>query len=315
VFAEDRRELQAHIDSEAAAEVFRMLDPSYCPRCDNAIAIERKKREKISHECSVCGEHITTDENATEIKERLERSVRETESALNRARRVRNDVDVALIDIREQVSSLEETADALSKRMANFGERRRLETEVVVLEARLAEASLDLEPADDKPDYTGILDALVAETELRVKAAQAQLLRTISEKIVSYAKRFGMDALNSAELKGNVTLPLVKGGRATTYSRVTQGEKLRLKVATVLAMISVAESKGVGRHPGLLMIDSPGAQEVTRKDLEELTAGLEEVAKEFDHLQVFIAAVASDAITAHVPRERVLYARGDAPLW
>jgi hypothetical protein len=155
----------------------------------------------------------------------------------------------------------------------------------------------------------------VAVTETRVKSVQADLLDAVSKQIVAYARRFGLDALSDAELKGNLNLPLVKGGQHTSYSKVTDGEKLRLKVATVLAMISVAEAHGVGRHPGLLMIDSPGAQEVSPQDLEELIAGLEEVSKEFKHLQVFIAALASPAIRNHVPSDRLKYAAGDAALW
>ena len=66
-----------------------------------------------------------------------------------------------------------------------------------------------------------------------------------------------MSAITKAKLKGNASLQIIKGGQTTTYSKLTGGEKLRLKVATVLAIISVAESRELGRHPGLLFIDSP----------------------------------------------------------
>jgi hypothetical protein len=63
------------------------------------------------------------------------------------------------------------------------------------------------------------------------------------------------------------------------------------------------------------MIDSPGAQEIAREDLDQLIGGLEEVSKEFGHLQVFIAAMSSPVVVDHVPAERMRHAAGDTPLW
>ena len=116
-------------------------------------------------------------------------------------------------------------------------------------------------------------------------------------------------------MKGNANLSLVKGGVPTSYSKVTEGEKLRLKVATVLAMIEVAEKRGVGRHPGLLMIDSPAAQEVSPNDLDELVAGLQSVSKSIPHIQVFVAGRTSVAITEHVPEKNRREALGEGFLW
>jgi hypothetical protein len=44
-YLQDRRELQAHLDSTAAGSIFRLLDPSCCPRCDHEIDQARKKIE------------------------------------------------------------------------------------------------------------------------------------------------------------------------------------------------------------------------------------------------------------------------------
>ena len=112
-----------------------------------------------------------------------------------------------------------------------------------------------------------------------------------------------------------MVLKLTKGGEETSYSKVTEGEKLRLKVATVLAMISVGEKKGVGRYPGLLMIDSPGAQEVASKDLEQLISGLEDLSNELEHIQVIVASISSDAILNHVDESRLKQSHADNPLW
>ena len=314
-YGEDRQQLQAHIDSEAAGAVFRQLDPSCCPRCEAMIAAERKQQERAQHLCSVCGEHLKSDVDATAVRAQLEAQVNASRKALDKAARALGEAETSLALIRANKDAADAEITTLTVKLSDFDARGKLIVEIAALEGRLAEASREPNSETDANDDAPVVDAVVAVTEELVKNAQADLLEKVSERIVAYARRFGMENLNDAELKGNVQLRLTKGGESTSYSKVTLGEKLRLKVAAVLAMISVAEAEGVGRHPGLLMIDSPGAQEISRKDLDELAAGLEQVSREFGHLQVFVAALASPAITSHVPPERRLHAHRDDPLW
>lgn len=314
-YADDRHELQAHLDAEAAGAVFRLLEPTCCPRCDAEIGDERRLRERKTHSCSVCGEGVASDSDSELRRDILTSRVEESKAALEKTKRAEKHVSDSLIGLAIEAHRLDSEIHQLSQRLASSGDRNRIEFEIAALEARLSEAGYDPEPEEPKSEEFSILEALISETESRVKSVQTGVLDAVSQKLVIYAKRFGMDALSAAQLKGNMALSLIKGGQDTSYSKVTDGEKLRLKVAAVLAMISVAEAQGVGRHPGLLMIDSPGAQEIAAKDLEELISGLEEVSKEFKHLQVFVAAMASPAIKKHVPAERTLYAPGQAALW
>lgn len=314
-YARDRHDLQAHLDAEAAGAVFRMLDPTCCPRCEFEIGKERKEREKMHHSCSVCGETVVSDQSAGDIEVELRERVKASQASLSQTKSKQQAAEAKLQAIKQRIEQITREIEALTPQAAAFGKRAQLQTDIAILEARISEASR--EPDIDEPasDELKILEKLVDETDVRVKFVQSQVLKDVSSKLTLYAKRFGMEALESAELKGNLNLPLIKGGSPTNYGSLTQGEKLRVKIATVLAIISVAETNGIGRHPGLLMIDSPGAQEVTHKDLEELIKGLEEVAKEFSHLQVFIAAISTSAITQHVSPEHTIAAKGENSLW
>lgn len=189
---------------------------------------------------------------------------------------------------------------------------------MAVLEGRFEEAEASIGPdaqANDRSEELKILSAVVKETESRVKAVQDGLLEDVSGRLVEYANAFGMENLSEASLKGNASLSLIKGGAPTSYSKVTEGEKLRLKVATVLAMIEIAEERGIGRHPGLLMIDSPAAQEVSPVDVDHLVAGLQSVFTKLPHFQVFVAGISSKAITDHIPKAHRREVAGDAFLW
>jgi hypothetical protein len=313
---EDRRYLQAHIDAEAAGEVFRRLAPTICPRCDCPITDARRKREREKLQCSVCGDPIVADSDAENLRRTLDVQLAASKLAKDTAERNLQACDSLLKSIREKIADVDARAEHLTRKLVDLEPRRQIQTDIAVLEARLAEVSFDPEPenlvADEEVE---ILKAVVAETEERVKAVQTELLKSISTRIVGYAQRFGMANLSSVDLKGNAQLPMVKGGNPTSYSHCTDGEKLRLKVATTLAIIDEAEKNGVGRHPGLLMIDSPGAHEVAQKDLDELISGLKEITQELPHLQVFVASIASAAVLGHLPKERLQHAHGNDALW
>ncbi len=121
--------------------------------------------------------------------------------------------------------------------------------------------------------------------------------------------------LSEAKLKGNAHLDIVKGGKAMSFGAVTVGEQLRLKIATVLAILKSGERRGIGRHPGLLFIDSPGGEELADDNLEDLMRELKAVSVELEHLQVFVAAVASPPMLAHVDPKRLMRKQGEDWMW
>lgn len=316
VHQEDRRDLQAHMDAMSAMAVFRRLEPKCCPRCDHTISKAKKELESSTHSCSVCGEPITNSEDGEAIKSELQERVSASEAAVVRASTKKEEAENELAALRGKIDLLQSRLESASKKLGSAVRRQDAAIAVAALEGRLEEASRSpVSQADDRSGELKILSAVVAETEARAKAVRDGLLNDVSTRLVEYAKDFGMENLSEASLKGNAALSLIKGGVPTSYSKVTEGEKLRLKVATVLAMIEIAEGQGVGRHPGLLMIDSPAAQEVSPVDVDHLIAGLQAVFTKLPHFQVFVAGISSNAITDHIPEANRREVAGNAFLW
>jgi transcription elongation factor Elf1 len=318
VHQEDRRDLQTHIDAMSATAVFRRLEPKCCPRCDHTISKAKKELESSTHSCSVCGESITNAEDGEAIKAELQERVVASKAAVARASAKKDEAENELADLRGKIDLLQIRLEAASKELGSAVRRQEAATAVAVLEGRLEEAEASISPSVQDNDRSGelkILSAIVTETEARVKAVRDGLLKDVSERLVEYSNAFGMENLSKASLKGNASLSLIKGGVPTSYSKVTEGEKLRLKVATILAMIEIAEARGVGRHPGLLMIDSPAAQEVSPIDVDHLIAGLQTVSTKLPHFQVFVAGISSKAITDHIPKAHRREVAGNAFLW
>jgi len=314
-YLQDRRELQAHQDSTAAGSVFRLLDPSCCPRCDHEIDQARKKNEATSHSCSVCGENISSSEDADVLRKELEASVKASKAAFEKAQKNRNLADESLQALQTDLENIQTKSEALTLQLGSFEARKLLANEIAVLEGRLEEAGFDPGSDDVTDDEAAVLKAIVSETETRSKAVRDEFLGEVSASLLHFAQRFGMHSLSKAQLRGNANLILTKGGAETSFSKVTKGERLRLKVATVLAMIQVGERRGVGRHPGLIMIDSPAAQEIAPEDLRELLSGLKDIRDELPHLQIFVAGVTSKAMIDHVPESHRREATNGGYLW
>jgi hypothetical protein len=301
-YQDDRRYLQSHLDAMAAGAVFRTLDPVCCPRCDHEVSSAKKAKEKETHACSVCGEIIVTNEDAELMKAELEIRAKASKTAYQNALANHGATVQELQNLQIDIENIQSDLEKQTELLGTFEQRQQVQSEISTLEGRLAEAASEPNrgSASSEPEL-GVLSAVIAETESRVKDLREDVFSDISARLVQYARRFGMHNLSEGVLRANATLSLTKGGVVTSYSKVTEGEKLRLKVAAVLAIIEAAEKRGLGRHPGLLMIDSPAAQEVSPHDVAELVAGLRSVSQEIPHLQVFVAGVTSPAITAHVP--------------
>ncbi|MDE1161247.1 MAG: hypothetical protein PW792_04780 [Acidobacteriaceae bacterium] len=317
LYNSDRQELQTHHESVAAGAVFRLLDPTFCPRCDTAISEQKKKRENSTHSCSVCGEHTHTDEDALAVQAELDKRVKASKAALDAAETALGAAKDVSEQLRSSALDLQTRIEHETTKLGSYERQQELKRDIAVLQGRIDEVGFSSNSAPEGvvSEDLKILAAIVSETENRVKAVRGNLLNDVSERIVHYAQQFGMRNLTNATLGANATLALVKGRTNTSYSKVTPGEKLRLKVATILAMVEVGESNGVGRHPGLLMIDSPAAQEVYQGDLDALVSGLQKVSSDIVHFQVFVAGRTSDAITQHVPNSHRREALDGGFLW
>ena len=312
---EDRQALRLHEEDSSAQTVFRALDPKSCPRCETAISQARKRQEQATNCCAVCGGSVHSDMDEAEIRQQLASNLKASKDAQAEAKKRLNDLNAALEEVKQAVKNLADQQDKITRQMSRPTKYGELQADVAGLRARIDELSMMMPKASDVSTDVGFLKVVEDETKKRMKEHQDLLLAKISTRIVDYAQRFGMVLLESAKLSGGLQLQIVKSGTPSSYSRLTDGEKLRLKLATLAALIVVGEEENVGRYPGLLVIDSPGAQEVAYKDLEQIIAGLNDVAKEINHLQVIVGSRASGAICEQIAKTQCVQAVGTDYLW
>lgn len=327
---------QAEAEDAVAHRLFNGMSPTACPRCSTKVTTERYSAEATEHECSLCtselhiedvvveafpepvptplSEVITADEDeddeGADPLEALREAVAESEAGVEALEVKFRNADWSRLD-----------AEAAAQKGRNHLEsaRARLQAE---FELARAESALETLRKTSGPEPSSpavdeellILETASKLTKKWVKDDQDPLLESVSATITSLARRFGSTNLTAVSLKGNGNMDVHKGGAVTGYSALTNGEKLRIKLAAVIALIELGHRDGVGRHPGLLFVDSPAAEEIPEADLRTMLEAMRSVAEETD-LQIVIATTYGPMLSSVLPQENLLVATGADFVW
>lgn len=210
-----------------------------------------------------------------------------------------------------------------SNRAATGAATARQQAQLDLARAEGAAAALAPDNSQVGPD-PGQVDALAADlvvlnsakkvTTTWVQDGQRQWLSDLGEDITKLAREFGMSNLTQVDLGGGAAMTVHQGGQTNNYSACERGEKLRLKLATAVALIKQGHARGVGRHPGLLFVDSPGAEEVPIEDLDVMLEALQREATAAD-IQVFIGTRHTEELVALLGEDRCRLGRGTNFVW
>ncbi len=312
----DQARLRDLRETAVAQRFFGALKPTCCPRCSTTLD-QLPHADLDETHCRICGsapaeapdDPSATDELAASI-ETLKAAHAQAKTA---ARQVTKAAAATEADLAQARADLTAAQAAMPRESA-----LRAYLEVARLEGKLAERQAAEQHAR-QPDAMSaeeqVLEAAAKEADKRAKDASTALLGAVSEEICRLAIRLGMKELQAIKLLGNGKLEVTKGGSKTTFTAVTPGEQVRLRIATLLALLRVGEETGVGRHPGLLLLDSAGAQETIDVDVAEVLSQLKDICEETAGLQVITATAKRDLATAAIPADRLRVAGPGDPVW
>jgi hypothetical protein len=332
------------VEDALARRFFNAMTPTVCPRCSSAVTEERRYAEGDEHACSLCSSHLDLDAFAGNVvvasdvpghaREALvaatadiERVVDDEEpvtDVLEALLQAAGEANAAVAAIQAELADAERDrrdaqAAALATQAGTEQARERFRAE---LELARAEGALESmrQPVDvslsERPDVlrVAVLEAADRVTGTWLKRDQDPLLIEVSQEIARLVRSFGADNITSVSLKGNANMDVHKGGTKSGYGALTNGEKLRLKLATAIALIAHGHRAGVGRHPGLLFIDSPAAEEIPADDLEIMLEAMRAAAEETS-MQIVVATTHGPLLTAVLPSANALVATGDDFVW
>lgn len=305
----------------AANAIFKRLNPTCCPHCDTKIDKKKIEKEKTSHHCAICDSKVLDSEDSEVLLDELKINLKASEQAFKEIKIEYDKQKTKHTNLSFNLLQFQKNIDQIEVELKTFSKRNEVEKEVTRLlilkdEYTILEENPNNIVNENKPiDEKKIITKAIEVTKGRFDELQKQLLEEVSDEILRISKLVGLYNIESVNLTATPHLKLQKDGSSTSYSSCSEGEKLRLKVITTIALLSVAEKKQVGRHPGLLLIDSPGAQEISDHDLNSLIEGLKNLTVELPFLQIIIASRASDVILDQIDESRRKYAKGDDFLW
>lgn len=335
-----------------ATKFFHRMRPSVCPRCTAEVTTERQMAEPEKHECSVCSSDLNLDaleadvivassvsaevtatliaELASESDGRVEPEdalvedesgpqdeIQAAEAAAEAAEAVAAKLSAQIEKVGADRDQALKVAESAGQTIAISDRRRNLELDLARAEGALAALTKSSDPqvgSPVEPERAAVVAAAEEVLKLWLKDGQDPLLHTISLEIEQLVASFGAGNIRHIKLDGAANMRLLKGGRPMSYSRITEGEKLRVKIATAIALIKHGFAENIGRHPGLLVLDSPAAEEMPDSDLATMLAALQDVAQEAE-MQIFVATRNASNLLELLPATNRVVAEGDDYVW
>lgn len=308
------KQLSALREDAVIVPLIGRVRPVACPRCTTEIAEERRAEEKSGH-CMVCDVPIEAPESAAAAIDEaraLTKAAEEAVEAATAAHAAAKVIHAAAVVANHEARS---KVDAVSKGSEATARARTLEMERARLEGRVEQAETVALPSAEEDDRQTVIACARAEAERRRADAAKNLLEELGREIVYVAHRFGFSQLEEASPKLNASLAMRVAGKESSFGRRSPGEKLRLKLAMVIALLRVGERLGIGRHPGLLLVDSPGGEEMVELDVGNVLKELEDLCKELPQLQVVCATARADDVRALLPEERIIHGEDWIEVW
>ncbi|MEQ4726037.1 hypothetical protein [Nonomuraea sp. B19D2] len=347
-YEEEETRRHREVENAMAVRFFQQLRPTVCPRCAAPVTQERRESEDHGRACSLCVTSLAADAHQENLvlahtvpaaqRARLQRDARHTNDENLDEEHVVDDLEA----LSSAAAAVQETVDRLSQQLQELQQERdtlaslvaassaaqaavqqRQEAELVLARAEGAAAALAPAetPVGPGPEHIAmvrdeltVLNAAKDVASTWVQDSQRQWLADLSTDIMSMARDFGISNLTEIVLGGGATMKVTQGGATSNYGDCERGEKLRLKLATAIALIKQGRESGVGRHPGLLFVDSPGAEETTEDDFDTMLEALNREAVAAD-IQVFVGTRHTDALVNLLGEKRCRLGRGTNFVW
>lgn len=303
-------------ETEIAAMLFQGLDPMSCPRCEQKFEKQRVAREQSDHECSVCTKPFlvatadTGDEGAPE-------GDRPALEALKGAEEVAR---VSAESARKEVTEARRTVERLACELASASRADEFTNRLTLLleEAQLKGRLESMPPGGrelPQSESSLVIDAAYEVLTKVTGEAAEKMFIDLNAEILALGRKFNIHNLEKVSLQRNGGMKVTTAGAEVPFRKVTSGERLRLRVAVIIALLRVGARAGWGSHPGLILLDSPGSDELTVNDEAALLEELDSLKEELPGLKVVIASAEPAAVIGHVPEKSIYSNLVGGPLW
>ena len=307
-----------------AGSFFTNLEIEYCPHCDTTVSEEKKKKEHEHHICGLCGEKSTTQRvEQEEILQKIAKVREEKEVYQARYHEIVNLIEskegfskqtreestqlysqiVAIPSIQADIQRMEEIEKIIEsiqterkEKQGLIKKRDGLIAEEAVLRFQLNK--IENLQSDEEAQIIAqlelknqVLEFALGSLNRRRKTLNQELLNKLEELITEEIHAFGLISIEKIDIGERYDLTFIQHGVRLPFKELTEGEKLRVKLAFYLGLIQLDIEYKLGRHPRFLIFDSPGSEEMVPKHLQGLSEILKSVNDRYqNNLQIFVGS-------------------------
>jgi hypothetical protein len=303
---------------------FTNLEIKSCPHCEIKVSETKKEKEKENHICSLCGEEPTeqkieqaeitekSDQIQQEIKtheERLVSIIKSLEEKDELAKLVKKEADdfnqkISLLPFVEtdnrRLTEIEEEISLIAaereKHKDTLEKKEQLIKEQAVLEFQLEEINRS-ENSNDTEEFDGlnlkrsVLEFALSALEKKRSFLNRDILGKLETLILKEVNAFGLKSITNVTISEKYELVYMQNGVQMAFNDLSEGEKLRAKLAFYLSLIQLDIEHSLGRHPRFLIFDSPGSEEMVPEHLKGLAEIFKNVNDRFENeLQIFVGS-------------------------
>ncbi len=305
------RRLREQID---LSRLLTGLDVKICPNCARGIEAGAVQREKESHQCRLCVRPVPAadedeeavleaaaknfDQQATELKARVAEVNRELVTARKQAENAQSLTETLQKTINEGVTKGLPTPEENDKRGKLHEEIGGINQEIAGIDRTLSGGSAENHERKGKI-IEKVQVVLKEEADLR----NQEIERRLNELATEVIKALRADQITGIKCYATGKVKLTKHGELVSFSGIKNpGERYRAKLALFLAMMRLGCEAGIGRHPGLLLLDQLGTSELVTSDLEASAAALRRIEEQFsDRVQIICFTTKAEFRAATVP--------------
>lgn len=251
------------------------------------------KIEALSDEVATIDTHLNV----------IQKAIEEVETELKKHLLSTNNFDTTAEDkeVEKTLSSIRELEGRVDViRSSNVSQQdsyRKIENEIAVLEYKLSEivkerdGSGEAEKSNKDLYKVDLLkDAVKHLEDLRV-VSNKSIIDEFKEIILATLHSLGLDSFSDIEIDSRLRITYVQEGQCLSYSDITEGEQLRVKIALYLSLVQLNSEYGVGNHPRFLIIDSPGKEEADDKYFDGFIEALNVIENKFsEKIQILIGS-------------------------
>jgi hypothetical protein len=133
---------------------------------------------------------------------------------------------------------------------------------------------------------------------------QATLAR-LSEITAGVINAIGAKEFTALQFSPTGRITFIKNDAPISFNALNNpGERFRVKLAVLLALMRLGREEGAGHHPGFLLIDQPGAAEMVPENRHSFAEELKKIDTEFsDQVQIICFTAKPDFADATAPEK------------